>query len=62
MLSNWGNPDYDSGMILTEVTGNVSSPYANHVREYIKSYSTATGLVKYVSFPAPAKHVSCVPV
>lgn len=45
MLSNWGNPDYDVALILTAVTGNVSSPYATHIKEFIQEYSTASGQV-----------------
>lgn len=50
MLSNWANSDYDTALILTAVTGNVSSPYATHLREFIQEYSTATG------------QISCVPL
>lgn len=49
MLSNWANPDYDTALILTAVTGNITSPYAQHIREFIQEYSSATGQISYVS-------------
>jgi hypothetical protein len=48
MFSNWVNPDYDTALVLTQVTGNSSSIYAQHVRDFVREYVNANGQVKCV--------------
>lgn len=43
MLMSWSNPDYDTALLLTQVTGNVTSPYARHVSEFVREYVDADG-------------------
>lgn len=57
MLSNWANPDYDTALILTAMTGNITSPYATHIREFMQEYTTATGQISCV--PDPTAECTC---
>jgi hypothetical protein len=41
MLSLWANPDYDTALLLTMATGNLTTNAAQHVREYIDAHIAA---------------------
>lgn len=43
MVVSWSNPDYDTALLLTQVTGNITSPYARHVSEFVRAYIDADG-------------------
>ena len=43
MISFWGNPDYEIGLLLTMATGDLTIPAAKWVREYIEAHVLADG-------------------
>eukprot|EP00892_Ulva_mutabilis_P001195 jgi/Ulvmu1/11076/UM007_0258.1 len=56
MLVSWSNPDYDTALLLTQVTGNVTSPYARHVSEFIRVYVDADGSQVWATPKGLRKH------
>jgi hypothetical protein len=41
MVSYWGNPDYDTALLLTMATGNLTTNAAQHLRDYIDHHVVA---------------------
>ena len=54
MVVSWSNPDYDTALLLTQVTGNVANRYARHVEEFIRGYVDADGSQIWCAHPAAA--------
>ena len=69
MLSLWANPDYDTALLLTMATGNITTNAAKHIREYVDAHIDADdGAVRCATHaraaPAPPRRArlhSCTP-
>lgn len=66
MVVSWSNPDYDTALLLTQVTGNITSPYARHVSEFVRGYVDADGTQIWYGSPpppltlhSPPRHTCC---